>query len=281
MAKKKRPLVDWLRWSRKIFFYTIYGLGALLFFILEKLESLLGGKVGPKQPVPLTKNLNVTISAEANSTDLILPFVQLFSSDARWIKLKSERVFKDLRQEQRSLVFTSRLQRKGIPEGSYRADEIAVLTSQKEMAVFLEELVASGVSLKIERLLSTRRTGSIPHAKGLLIRMAVGNSKLGLFSPKGGARLVQAGVRGLAEMLRKGFEYQHLLIAASTGGWEKLLSAVESRGNDKTQLSAYACLNIAERGLLPVFLVEPMGEKTQLEDAALLLANFGSGSLSG
>jgi hypothetical protein len=270
-ARKKRPAVEWYRWARKPFLYVFYSLGALCFMGIEKLEEFLGGKGAPARPAVLTEKLTVTFSPEGDNADLIMPFVPLFGGDSKWIKLKPEYIFRDLRQGGAALKLTGHIYGRNTPEGPYKVAGTVFLSSQKEVAAFIRELIKRGPPLNVESVLETRRTGAVPHAKGLLLKMAVGSRKTELSPVRGGERLIGAGLDQTAAFLDRGAEYKHLLIAS--GGPEAgfFLDAVDERGKSGMRLSVYACLNLSLEVLVPIFLLEAPSDKIKMEDAALFL----------
>ncbi|MDD5557295.1 MAG: hypothetical protein PHN82_08605 [bacterium] len=271
-GKKKRPAVEWLRWARKPFLLAFYSLGALLFLGLERIEALLGGKASPAaKPAPLSRKLTVTLSLDEDKADVILPFVPLFGGDSKWIKLKAEYVIKNLRCEGGALTLTGHLSSSSAPEGPHRVDAVAFLSSQREVAAFLRELDAGRVPIAVTSVLSTRRTGAVPHAKGLLLKIAVGSRKIELAPVKGAEELSGAGAAAMADFFPKTGEYHHLFIAADTAAMDGCLSRIAAKGRDEMNLSVYACLNLALEVLIPVFLLEPPSEKVRMEDACLLL----------
>lgn len=270
-ARKKRPAVEWYRWARKPFLYAFYSLGALCFIGFEKLEAFLGGKSAPSRPAPLTEKLTVTFSPEGDKADLIIPFVPLFGGDSKWIKLKPEYIFRDLRQSGTTLKLTGHIYGRNTPEGPYKVAGIVFLSSQKEVAAFLRELIKKGPPLTVGSVLETRRTGAVPHAKGLLLKMAVGSRKTELAPARGSERLIGAGLEQAAAFLDRGAEYKHILISADGPEAGFCLDAVDERGRSGMRLSVYACLNLSLEVLVPIFLLEPPVEKVKMEDAALFL----------
>lgn len=270
-ARKKRPAVEWYRWVRKPFLYAFYSLGALCFIGFERLEAFLGGKTVSTRPAPLTEKLTVTFSPEGDKADLIIPFVPLFGGDSKWIKLKPEYIFRDLRQHGNTLKLTGHIYGRNTPEGPYKVAGIVFLSSQKEVAAFLRELVKKGPPLTVDSVLETRRTGAVPHAKGLLLKMAVGSRKTELAPARGSERLIGAGIEQTAAFLDRGAEYKHLLISAGAPDSGFCLDAIDERGRAGMRLSVYACLNLSLEVMVPIFLLEPPTEKVKMEDAALFL----------
>lgn len=270
-ARKKRPAVEWYRWARKPFLYAFYSLGALLFLGFERIEAFLGGKVTPSRPAPLTEKLTVTFSPEGDKASLIIPFVPLFGGDSKWIKLKPEYIFRDLRQSGSSLKLTGHIYGRNTPEGPYKVAGIVFLSSQKEVAAFLRDLAKKSPPLTVGSVLETRRTGAVPHAKGLLLKMAVGSRKTELAPARGSERLIGAGIEQTAAFLERGAEYKHLLISADAPDGACCLDVIDDRGKSGMRLSVYACLNLSLEVLVPIFLIEPPVEKVKMEDAALFL----------
>jgi hypothetical protein len=270
-ARKKRPAVEWYRLARKPFLFAFYSLGALCFLGFEKIEAFLGGKTAPTRSAPLTEKLTVTFSPEGDKADLIIPFVPLFGGDSKWIKLKPEYIFRDLRQSGSTLKLTGHIYGRNTPEGPYKVAGIVFLSSQKEVAAFLRELVKQGPPLTIGSVLETRRTGAVPHAKGLLLKIAVGSRKTELAPARGSERLIGAGLEQTAAFLERGAEYKHLLISADAPDAARYLDAIDDRGKSGMRLSVYACLNLSLEVLVPIFLLEPPMEKMKMEDAALFL----------
>lgn len=270
--KRKRPAVEWLRWARKPFMLAFYSLGALLFFGLERLEAILGGKtVATVKPNPLSRKLTVTLSVEGENADIVMPFVPLFGGDSKWIKLKSEYVLKNLRYDGRAITLTGHLSSSSIPEGPYNVAAIAFLAAQRHVQSFLNDLSRAGAPLTINSVLATRRTGAVPHAKGLLLKIAVGSRKLELAPVKGGEGLAGSGAEIMAAFLPQGGEYHHLFIAADSSEIGKCLEVITAKGSGEMKLSVYACVNLGLDLMVPVFLLEPPPEKVRMEDAALLL----------
>lgn len=271
MTHKKRPAVDWIRWARKPFLFIFYSLGAVIFAGLEKLEALLAGRSVPRQPGSVADRLTITFTAGAGSHDLILPFVPLFEEDAKWIKLRPDSVFADLRRDSASLSLKSHIYGKGIPEGPYRVASIAALAPQKEMAEFFTLLRDAGLAIGISSVLATRRSAVVPHAKGVLRRMAVGSRNLELSPAHGGERLMGEGAAAAIEFMRGGGDYHHLFIAGSMTEPEKCPGLVERLRDLGVSISAYACLLIARMELVPIFLLERSSDESRMEDSALLL----------
>jgi len=270
-ARKKRPAVEWYRWALKPFLYAFYSAGALLFFGFEKIEAFLGGRSTPARPAPLTEKLTVTFGAEGDKADLIIPFVPLFGGDSKWIKLKPEHIFRDLRQSGSTLKLTGHIYGRNTPEGPYKVAGIVFLSSQKEVAAFLRDLAKKAPPLTVGSVLETRRTGAVPHAKGLLLKMAVGSRKTELAPARGSERLIGAGIEQTAAFLERGEEYKHLFIAAGAADGARCLDVIDDRGKLGKRLSVYACLNLSLEVLVPIFLIEPPAEKVKMEDAALFL----------
>ncbi|MEI6632446.1 MAG: hypothetical protein WCP22_01370 [Chlamydiota bacterium] len=270
-ARKKRPAVEWYRWARKPFLFAFYSLGAICFLGFEKIEAFLGGKIAPTRPAPLAEKLTVTFNSEGDKADLIIPFVPLFGGDSKWIKLKPEYVFRDLRQSGSTLKLTGHIYGRNTPEGPYKVAGIVFLSSQKEVAAFLRDLVKQGPPLTVGSVLEIRRTGAVPHAKGLLLKMAVGSRKTELAPARGGERLIGAGLEQTAAFLERGAEYKHLLISADAPDAARYLDAIDDRGKSGMRLSVYACLNLSLEVMVPIFLLEPQMEKMKMEDAALFL----------
>ena len=276
-ARKKRPAVEWYRWGRKPFLFAFYSLGALCFLGFEKVEAFLGGKTASTRPAPLAEKLTVTFSPEGDKADLIIHFVPLFGGDSKWIKLKPEYIFRDLRQSGTTLKLTGHIYGRNTPEGPYKVAGIVFLSSQKEVAAFLRDLVKQGPPLTVGSVLETRRTGAVPHAKGLLLKMAVGSRKTELAPARGSERLIGAGLEQTAAFLERGAEYKHLLISADAPDVARYLDAIDDRGKSGMSLSVYACLNLSLEVLIPIFLLEPQMDKMKMEDAALFLLELPEG----
>ena len=274
VSRKKRPMVDWLRWARKPFLYIFYSLGAGLFFALEKLEELLGGKALKATQRPAARNLSITFTADEEDADLVLPFVPLFSNDNRWIKLAYERILRELRRDRHSIRLPGRSYGKGISEGPYTLGAFVLLASQKEVALFLRGLSDEGYSFQITSALATRRTGGIPHPKGLLLRMAVGSRRIELTLARGGDGILGVRPEEVIRYLDMGVEYHHLFLASTMADTEKCFELIDSRVKEGMKLSLYAALSISFSTLIPIFLIEPPEEKKQMEDAALLLVEW-------
>lgn len=274
MSRKKRPIVDWLRWARKPFLYLFFSLGAGFFYALEKLEELLGGKTLRTRPSSAGRNLNVTFVAEEDDATLVLPFIQLFSSDNKWIKLPYERILRELRRDRRLLKLPGRAYGKGISEGPYEVNAVALLASQGEVALFLRRLNEAGFPFRVGSVLATPRTGGLPHAKGLLLRMAVGSRRIELAIAKGADRIVGEKPEQALRYLENGVEYHHLFVAVASEDTEKILELIDSRGAEGLVLSLYAALNSSFGTLIPIFLLESSEEQKRLEDAALLLIQW-------
>lgn len=266
--------MEWIRWGRKPFLFLFFSLGAGFIQLIEKIEALMGGEFFHRKPGSATKNLLITFSGGEDDTELLMPFVPLFSSDNKWVKLKYERVLRDFRRNARALKLPGRAYGKSPSEGTYRVGTIALLSSQKEVALFLKRLRENNLSPKIGSILATRRSGAIPNPKGLLIRMAMGSRRLELIPARGGDKIVGAGLDDAVNYLSNGVEYHHLFLSIVLGDERKCVELISSRTDEEMKISLYGALNIQMDFVLPIFLLEPAERKSRMEDSALLLIQW-------